>query len=218
MQLSTKGLNVGRVVAVDTISRTGPRAVASLHQRTKERVLEEATDIAIRLFLEQGFEETTVDDLCAAMGMSRRSFFRYFKAKEDIVLLFLGDFAVQGCGRFTARPADEGLLPALRHSMDPFIEYVNAEPARTLALMRLIQGSPILRARYLDRLDRWRANLAMVIAERQGLPVADLSSTVIAAAGIGIFITVVQEWTGSEGTACLADLFDRAFQVLATTS
>jgi len=201
---------------MNAISRPGPRRGGSLQQRTKERMLEEATDIAIRLFLEQGFEETTVDDLCAAMGLSRRSFFRYFKAKEDVVLLFIRDFGVQGCRIFTARPADEGLLPALRHSMDPFIEYVNAEPARTLALMRLIQGSPILRAGHLDRLDRWRAGLAAVIAERQGLPAADLSCGTIAAASMGVFNAVVQEWTNREGAVPLADLFDQAFDILAT--
>jgi AcrR family transcriptional regulator len=89
----------------------------------------EAAAIAIQLFLDQGFDDTTVDDLCAAMGLSRRSFFRYFKAKEGIVLVHLGDFAEQGCVSFSSRPGQEELWPALRHAMDPFARYATADPA-----------------------------------------------------------------------------------------
>ena len=58
----------------------------SLQRRMKDRMLSEVAEMATQLFLAKGFDETTVDEICAAAGLSRRSFFRYFKTKEDIVI------------------------------------------------------------------------------------------------------------------------------------
>ena len=70
-------------------------------ERTRRRVREEVVDVALGLFLEQGFEDTTVDQVVTAAGISKRSFFRYFGTKGDIVF---GDLAEQGPrGRTPAR-------------------------------------------------------------------------------------------------------------------
>ena len=194
----------------------GPSSAApgSLHQRTKDRMRTEAAAIAFRVFLDRGFDDVTVDDLCAAMGLSRRSFFRYFKAKEDVVLAHLGDFAEKSCASFSSRPDQEELWPALRRSMDPFVHQARAHPARTLGLLRLIRDSPTLRAAHLDRIDRWRASLATVIAHRRGLENADLHATVLASAALGAFTAAVQQWAPNPDTTLLADLLDHAFAAI----
>jgi len=166
----------------------------------------EAAGIAFRMFLDRGFDDVTVDDLCAAMGLSRRSFFRYFKAKEDVVLAHLGDFAEKSCASFSSRPDQEELWPALRRSMDPFVHQAGAHPARTLGILRLIRDSPTLRAAHLDRIDRWRASLATVIAHRRGLENADLHATVLASAALGAFTSAVPQWAHNPDTTPLADL------------
>ena len=65
----------------------------SLWARSRQAAYAEITAIAMGLFLEQGFEQTTIDQIAAKAGISRRSFFRYFGTKEDIVL---GDLAADG--------------------------------------------------------------------------------------------------------------------------
>lgn len=185
----------------------------SLHRRTKDRMRAEAAAVAIELFLAHGFDATTVDDLCAATGLSRRSFFRYFKAKEDIVLAHLGGVAKQGCDAFTERPEHEDAWTALRHSMDPFTGDT-ADPDRTLALLRLVQSSPTLRAAHLDRLELWRASLATAIAHRAGRPAADLHASVLAAAALGAYTAAVRQWVDSNATMSLDSLLDQAFAVL----
>jgi AcrR family transcriptional regulator len=175
----------------------------------------EAAGIAIRVFLDRGFDDVTVDDLCAAIGLSRRSFFRYFKAKEDIVLARLADLAEKGRASFSSRSDQEEPWLALRRSMDPFVHQVDAHPARALAVLRLIQDSPTLYAAQLDRVDRWRAGLATVIARRRGLENADLHAAVLASAAMGALSAAVQQWANDPDTIPLADLVDLAFAVIA---
>jgi len=192
-------------------SSAGP---GSLHQRTKDRMRAEAAGIAFRVFLDRGFDDVTVDDLCAAMGLSRRSFFRYFKAKEDVVLAHLGDYAEKSCASLSSRPDQEDLWPALRRSMDPFVRQAGAHPTRTLGLLRLIRDSPTLCAAHLDRIDRWRARLATVIAHRRGLENADLHAAVLASAALGAFTAAVEHWAHNPDTTLLADLLDHAFAAI----
>jgi len=174
----------------------------------------EAAAIAFRVFLDRGFDDVTVDELCAAMGLSRRSFFRYFKAKEDVVLAHLGDFAEKSCASFSSRPDQEELWPALRRSMDPFVHQAGAHPARTLGILRLIRDSPTLRAAHLDRIDRWRASLATAIAHRRGLENTDLYAAVLASAALGAFTSAVPQWAHNPDTTPLADLLDHAFAAI----
>ncbi|MFX6226362.1 helix-turn-helix domain-containing protein, partial [Acinetobacter baumannii] len=60
-------------------------AEASLWERSRRAAYAEISGIAMRLFLDQGFEQTTIDQIAAAAGISRRSFFRYFGTKEDVL-------------------------------------------------------------------------------------------------------------------------------------
>src|SRR3712207_3620346 len=75
---------------VAVVGEVGP---AGLRERTRRTVQAEIAAAAMRLFLDRGFEATTMEQIAAEVGISRRSLFRYFGTKEDIVL---GDHAEQG--------------------------------------------------------------------------------------------------------------------------
>jgi AcrR family transcriptional regulator len=88
-----------------------------LWTRTRQAVYAEITRTAMELFLRHGFEATTIDDIATAAGISRRSFFRYFGTKEDIVL---GDLAARGeliRKELEGRPADEDAWTALLNAL-----------------------------------------------------------------------------------------------------
>jgi len=57
-----------------------------VRERTRRAVRDELTQLAKDLFVEKGYDETTIDDLAAAAGMSKRTFFRYFASKEELVV------------------------------------------------------------------------------------------------------------------------------------
>ncbi|WP_188488876.1 acyl-CoA-like ligand-binding transcription factor [Williamsia phyllosphaerae] len=190
-----------------------PSSAEPLQQRIRDRVLSEVSETAVALFVANGFDETTVDQICEAAGLSRRSFFRYFKGKEDVVVSLFSTFAVEGCAHFVARPAGEDVWTALRHSMTPMTRWADDDPVRAVAMLRLIDDSPSLRARYLDRVDRWRASLADVVHARQA-SATHLQAAVIAAAGMGAYLAAVRAWVATDGADSLPTLFDAAFAAL----
>ena len=147
--------------------------------------------------------------------MSRRSFFRYFRSKEDLVVSVFTELAEQGARTFIERPSSEGVWSALRRSMDPLVEWAERDRRRALALMRLIFESDSLRAGYLDRVDRWSASLASVMSARPGLDAsASLDATVVATAGMGAYVAGARAWVSREGKDSLGLLFDQAFVAL----
>ncbi|MFF0816791.1 TetR family transcriptional regulator [Rhodococcus sp. NPDC003318] len=194
---------------------SSPKTSEPLQQRLKDRMRSEIAEITIGLYLDKGFDETTVDEICDAAGVSRRTLFRYYRSKEDIVVSHLSKLAEEGCHCFVERPDDEDRWAALRMSMSPFEDWAQGNPSRALALFRLIENAPSLRASYLDRVDRWRASLAAVVSTKFDLdPRTDLEVAVIAAASVGAYLAATRAWAQSDGTESLPALFDRAFDAL----
>lgn len=134
--------------------------------RTRRRVRAEIADVALNLFLEQGFEETTVDQVVAAAGISRRSFFRYFGTKEDIVFGDLVEQAPVILAALRARPDDEEIWDALRHAFGVLSDRSSAQ--RGVAVARLVAANPGLRAAHLEKHLRWQEELAPEVERRLG--------------------------------------------------
>src|SRR6266481_7785735 len=77
---------IARKQAKPRLSKAKPDAAApGLRARKRLQTCERLTRVAMALFLERGFEATTLDDIAAAADISRRSFFHYFASKEDVV-------------------------------------------------------------------------------------------------------------------------------------
>lgn len=192
-----------------------PPEVESLQSRIRDRVRAEVAEAAVGLFLDRGFDETTVDEICAVAGLSRRSFFRYFQGKEDVVVSEFTAQAELGCAAYLARPSGEDMWLALRNSMIPLTDWVENDRARALALFRLVDASPVLRASYLSRVDRWRASLTAVISAEVGVVSDDgLRIDLISSASVGAYLAVTRAWVRSEGVDSMGALFDDAFAVL----
>ena len=92
-------------------------AMASLAERKRQVVVDELTEAALQLLAIKGFDTTTVDQIVAAAGVSRRTFFRYFASKEDVVVQHLGTIGTMMTAEMAARPADEPIAMSLRHAM-----------------------------------------------------------------------------------------------------
>jgi AcrR family transcriptional regulator len=192
-----------------------PPPVEPLQQRIRDQMRSEVAFVAVDLFLSKGFDETTVDEICGNAGISRRSFFRYFRGKEDAVVSEISAVARAGCEAFVARPRDEDVWTALRRSMDPFVAWVDKDRARAGAVLRLIGQSPALRASYLDRVDHWRTSLQAVLKTRLSADDrSDLQVAVIAAACMGMYLAVTTAWAASDNSDSPSTMFDEAFEAL----
>ncbi len=189
---------------------------ASLAERKRQLMRDELTDAAVKLLATQGFEETTVDQIAAAVGMSRRTFSRYFDSKEDVLVHMLAEAGTALYGELRARPDDEPLPAAMRHALTTLTCLGVENPGKTLLVSRLILNTPALLARYLERQSQWQQDMTAILAERAGLdPATDLRPTLAAGTALTAFNAALRRWVDSEGTLNLDEVVDQAFAIIA---
>lgn len=184
----------------------------SLWDRQRAAARAEIARTALDLFLRNGFEETTVDEIVREAGISRRSFFRYFGTKDDIVLGELVDRGAAIAAAVTARPVEEGPWPALRAAMDETAEVTMRDTDAALALGRMLFETPVLRARLLEKRLRWHELLVPPVAARlsddDGR--AALRASAIVASALACLDAASEAWIASGGSEDLGDLYDEA--------
>jgi TetR/AcrR family transcriptional regulator, regulator of mycofactocin system len=173
----------------------------------------ELEQVAFELFAANGFELTTVDDIAAAAGIGRRTFFRYFPSKNDVPW---GMFEVE-LERMRARlkecPRDVPLMDAIRVAL---VDFNRVEPSQIpwhRRRMELILRVPALLAHSTLRFASWRAVIAEFVAERTGLRPDSLAPQAIAHAVLGVAVAAYEQWLDDED-AELGVLLDAAMRQL----
>lgn len=170
--------------------------------------------VALDLFTSRGFDETTVDDIAAAAGIGRRTFFRYYASKNDAVW---GDFDAE-LDRLRAwfdscRP-EVPLMEAVHYAVLTFNRLDADQVPWHRRRMRLILETPALQAHSTPMYARWRAVIADFAAHRVGLQPADLVPQLIAYAALGAAVAAYEQWL-RDSDADLEPLLDEAMAELA---
>ncbi|MFE4373229.1 TetR family transcriptional regulator [Streptomyces sp. NPDC056835] len=192
------------------------RPEVSLAQRKRQLVSDELTGAALKLLARKGFDAVTIDEIALAAGVSKRTFFRYFASKEDVVIQFLAEMGTGMRAELAGRPARESPSVALRHTVWLSIDACAGHTDQALRVVQLILGTPALHARFLERQAQWRDGLAAEVADRLDLdPATDLYPQLAAGIALTAFDTVLQRWSDSDGAEDPAELTDRAFAVIA---
>lgn len=172
-------------------------AESSLAQRKRQLVATELTEAALQLLARKGFDAVTVDEIATAAGVSKRTFFRYFASKEDVVVQFLAGMGADMRAELAARPAGEAPSEALLRAVSVPLAACGDHPERTLPVVRLILRTPALLARFLEHEGRWREELTEELAGRLGLdPAAELYPRLAAGMALTAFDTVLHRWSG----------------------
>lgn len=180
----------------------------------RERTAEAIEHAALELFGHRAFDAVTVDDLAAAAGVGRRTFFRYFETKNDVVL---GALDAQ-LARLRAELARHGpQVPPLAAAHRSFL-LANSYPAAELPLLRqrmqLLGTVPVLEARAAARYRTWEQVLAEDAAARLGVPVTALLPQLLAHSVIAAMRAVFATWL-HQPDADLPELITRSFGQLA---
>ncbi len=195
------------------------RPEVSLSQRKRQLVANELTEAALQLLALKGFDAVTIDEIATAAGVSKRTFFRYFASKEDVVVQFLADMGTGIHAELAARPLEERPSVTLRHAVRvPLAACTDhADHAdRARRVVQLILRTPALYARFLEHQARWRDDLAAELAHRLELaPDTDLYPRLAAGMALTAFDAVLHRWSGSDGAEDPHELIDRAFAVIA---
>jgi AcrR family transcriptional regulator len=183
----------------------------SLIERKRQLVRDELAEAALHLVAFQGFEETTIDQMAAAAGVSRRTFFRYFQSKEDVIIEFLSDLGRKLSTALEARPVEEAPDLALRQALRVFTDKFCEHPEKSSRLTGVTVGTPALLARYLERQVAWKATMTTELARRMGRdPATDLQPAVLVAVAFAAFDTALMHWA-EDPTKDLNALVERCF-------
>jgi AcrR family transcriptional regulator len=198
---------------LSTVNRT---AAAGTRGIARTAIRAELARVAFEMFGRDGFDQVTITDLAAEAGISRSTFLRYFKTKEDAVLSALDAQGHQIADALRERPAGEDDWTALRRAVDVVIEPYHQDPIQSLALTRLIDATPALRNRWRQDRHYLHPGLCQALLDRrnQDGPVP-LEVSVAAAAAINCLIIAIEYWVQSDGERDLDQLLDDAFATLA---
>jgi AcrR family transcriptional regulator len=171
-------------------SPQGNKPAPGLRERKKARTRAAIQQHALRLFREQGYDATTVEQIAAAAEFSPSTFFRYFPTKEDVVLYDALDPLV--IAAFEAQPAELSPVEALRRAMHAVFDALPPDELQglqeRLALMRQV---PELRARMLEEFSRNIEMVAEPVAKRVGRRADDFAVRTFAGALMGVMLAVL---------------------------
>ncbi|MFI6372278.1 TetR family transcriptional regulator [Streptomyces sp. NPDC050546] len=177
----------------------------NLRERKKQRTRDALLRAALELFATRGYDETTVDDIAAAVDVSQRTFFRYFAGKEETAFFvprLAEGLVVQA---LQVRPPDEGPLEALRRAVLESWDTINEAVEEIvpidlhLRVYRVIESTPALFAAHLRRSAELEEQLARIIAEREGLDVdADPRPRIVVALFGGVIRVTERLWSAGD--------------------
>jgi AcrR family transcriptional regulator len=152
-----------------------------LRERKKRQTREAIAAAAMELFLARGFDDVTIADVAGAAGVSRKTIFNYFPAKEDLVFHEGRERRAALIEAIRSRPAGEPLIAPFRRTTIEYLDRVEHGSVDALvAVPRLVAASPALRSRLAIGWEKEAAELAPVIAEETGAAVGDLLAMVVA--------------------------------------
>jgi AcrR family transcriptional regulator len=170
-----------------------PARPAGLRERKKARTRAAIRQHAVRLFSEQGYAATTVEQIAEAAEVSPATFFRYFPTKEDVVLQ--DDFDLIAMAELEAQPPDVGPIAAFRAAAAAARRQLTPEDAETFAATtHLTLSVPEIRARAIDELLRTTDEISAAIARRVGTSPDNFEVRAMAGAILGVIMTATMPW------------------------
>jgi AcrR family transcriptional regulator len=154
------------------------QAPVGLRERKKRETRRALTQAALELFVERGYDETTLADIAEAAGVSTRTIFSYFPSKEDILFCPMSEMSTSLAEALAARPAGMDALATLREFI---LAAVDQKTELDRKLGELIAADATLTSHQLARIAELRDLLAAAIADDLGASPNDLRPQVAAA-------------------------------------
>lgn len=170
--------------------------------------------VAFELFGRDGFDATTVEDIAQAAGIGRRTFFRYFESKNDVVWGSFAEHLEYMRQRLAACPPDQPLMDAVRTVVVDFNRFDPDQVPWHRRRMELILRTPALQAHSTLRYASWRAVVAEFASRRLGVTEDSLVPQALAYTALGAALAAYEHWLARPGEE-LSRIMDSAMRDLA---
>jgi AcrR family transcriptional regulator len=161
-----------------------------LRERKKAKTRSAIQEHALRLFQEQGYDKTTVEEIADAAEVSPSTFFRYFRTKEDVVMYDPWDPVL--IEAFRKHPVEVGPIEALRRAIrEVFGNMSQEDRVRQWERGSLIFSVPEIRMRVLDDMIQSMQTFTVALAEWVGRPADDMSVRIFVGAVAGAMLAAM---------------------------
>lgn len=195
---------------------------AGLRERKRRETRSALSLSALRLCVQRGWENVTVDDIAAAANVSPRTFRNYFSTKAEAVAAGHSERLLRIADGLRARPASEPVWTAIANAVaEQFTPPAQksealADSGRWLERIRFVLTEPAIRGEVLKASAAAQTELAEVIAKRSGARSAnDLYPQVTAAAMTAIIGTVMDRWLRDGASSPMLPLLRKSFELAA---
>lgn len=168
----------------------------NLRERRRLQTTKDIQQATIRLVLDRGFDNVTVDEISAAVGVSVRTFFNYFPNKESAIVWAPLDITDEEAAAFEAKGPGP-YRQILGDVVDLAVgDMANSPPSRELiaALLEIAKGSVAVTSAMMAQFDRYQSRLAALVARRIGAQPADEVPVLIAALAMTVTRTGIDRW------------------------
>jgi TetR/AcrR family transcriptional regulator, regulator of mycofactocin system len=191
----------------DTTSSRGPG-------RPPTTTREEVARVGFGLFVKHGFEATTMDDIAVALGVGRRTLFRYYPSKNDLVWGEFDEVLDRLRSELRSGDQDRPIIDVVRAAAVRSNTYPDEILDELHTRLTLIQSVPALQAHSMLRYSEWREVIAQYVAERLGCAVDDLVPVATGHAALAASTAAFSRWVAHRDEDVLA-LIDRSYGLLA---
>ncbi len=184
-----------------------PSAPEKLKARKQQVVREALVEAAAELFQARGFEAVTVEEIAHAAGVSRRTFFRYYDSKEDVMVERLDRDGERLLAELAIRPPEESPLLAIRNALIAAIQYGLEEPDLVRDAIRLLRETSALRRALMEHRSRLEERIAALMLQRLGTTPEDNTPMLLAFLTRALSDSAFNAWYDHE-TDDVVDLVD----------
>ncbi|WP_309070642.1 TetR family transcriptional regulator [Arthrobacter sp.] len=170
---------------------------SGIRDRTRELLRVQLAEAILAVFLERGYSSVTVEDAAREVGISRATFFRYFRSKEDVVVASVDDTRIDYAKGISAIPDDADVTGwgLVRAAIEPVVLTAMSDPSALRARLNLISGEPSLRARLRERRSENVDVLTTALAQRTG---DGFYARILAVAGLAAVDIAWERWASDE--------------------
>lgn len=189
-----------------------PPKTEGLRERKRRQTFQRIADGGLELFLAKGYTATTIDEIAAMAGISRRTFFHYFKSKDDILLAHLGGYADTLRVVVAEHSAAGAPIDVAREALLKFS--ATTPPARAMAIARVMGESEALRAREAVSYQQLEKSLYAGLCEIWPKEARHDCLRLVAMVSIGAMRLAVDKWLQHDSEQSLATHIQNAFMAL----
>lgn len=188
-------------------SATG--APTTLWERTRQLASQEILDTALRLFTEQGYDETTIAQIAREAGVSQRTLFRYFGTKEDLLGGGQDRFGQVLMDTISGQPPEVGVWEVLRAGVAAVLALHDSRE-QALERFRLLHNTTSLRAGWLEKRLRFQENLLPLIETRMDATAGNegAKARAVIATAFACLDAASMTWVANDGKGEIMDLYD----------